>query len=187
MSAQKIHNPFCFNSSMVETMLATRTTGIYFDRTGRGFGHGGGEPDAAALGDNDAVRAGGLCGSDDGAQIMRVLDVVADDDKGRLVAGLGKDVLHGGEVVAGGHGGHALMDYTAAQGVQLLRCGVFDGHAALLGQGDDLAHAAAVSALEDVDAVDGAAFFERLGDGVAACDDRTFPGVWFGCKFFGHC
>ena len=29
MSAQKIHNPFCFNSSMVETMLATRTTGIY--------------------------------------------------------------------------------------------------------------------------------------------------------------
>ena len=118
---------------------------------------------------------------------MRVLDVVADDDKGRLVAGLGKDVLHGGEVVAGGHGGHALMDYTAAQGVQLLRCGVFDGHAALLGQGDDLAHAAAVSALEDIDAVDGAAFFERLGDGVAACDDRAFPGIWFGCKFFGHC
>lgn len=147
---------------------------------------GGGQTDAAAFGDDDPVCACRFGGTDDGAEVVWVFDVVTDDNKGRLVAGFLEDVLHGGKIMAGSHGDNALVDHSFAKGVQLLCCRILDGNARLFGKGDDFAHAAAVGSFEDIDAVDRATFFQRFGNGVASCDDRAFTGLVFRYSFSGH-
>ena len=156
------------------------------DGSGRGFGDGSGQSHPSAFGDDDTVSSGSLCGSDDGAQIVRVLDVVADDDEGRLVAGLLEDVLHGGEVVAGCHRNNALMDDSFTQGVQFLLGGVLDRDAGILGKCDDFSHAAAFDSLEDIDAVDGASFFECFSDGISAGNYSVGLLIFVRFKFSGQ-
>src|SRR5699024_5800485 len=79
-----------------------------FDGACRSFGDRCSQADAAPFWNDDAVGACCLGGSNDGSQIVWVLNVVTDDNKGRLVAGFLEDVLHGGKIMAGSHGSDSL-------------------------------------------------------------------------------
>jgi hypothetical protein len=55
--------------------------GEVFQGAGGGFSGRGGDPGGAALGDNDAARARGVRGPDDGAQVMGVLNAVENNQQ----------------------------------------------------------------------------------------------------------
>ena len=46
------------------------------ERPGGGLGHHVGDARRAPLGNDDAARAGGMRGADDGPQVVRVLDAI---------------------------------------------------------------------------------------------------------------
>ena len=56
-----------------------------FQRAGGGLVCGVGQSRGAALLDDDAVRACTFRRADDGAEVVRILDLVEDDDEGRLI------------------------------------------------------------------------------------------------------
>ena len=92
-----------------------------FERAGSRFGTGGVESGAAAAGNDDAVGAGDLGRADDGPQVVRVGDAVAQHDKGALAPALGQRQNIAQRGVAGGgcHGDNALVRAGGAHAVQL--------------------------------------------------------------------
>ena len=139
---------------------------------GRGLGDHGGKARAAALGDHDAVGAGALGGTDDGAQVMGVGDLVAHHDQGLfiLLRGFGKDVLHAHILPHGGKGDDALMGVGAAHAVQLALVGVHHHDARGTGFGGDVAQGFIRLTLLDEDLVDILTGPQSFDDGVAALD-----------------
>ena len=80
---------------------------------------------------------GALRRADDGAQVVGVLQLVAEDEEGGLAPLLGQleQVLHRGVLLYGRHGHHPLVVGPAAEVVQLAGVGLFDGGAGRLGLG----------------------------------------------------
>ena len=88
--------------------------------------HGGGQPRAAALRDDDAVRTDALGRADDRAEIVRVGDFVTQHEKRRLTAlgGDGEHVLDRAVLLDGAQRDHALMCVRLAHGVELAAVGL---------------------------------------------------------------
>ena len=88
---------------------------------GAGLAHDAREPGAAAFREDDAVGAGTVSAAKDGAQIVGVADLVADEDEGRLapLRCHGEDVLHRAVFPHGCHRHHALMRPRGTHGAQL--------------------------------------------------------------------
>ena len=108
-------------------------------------------------------------GADDGAEVMRVGQLVAEDDERRLpfFRGAGEDVVDGGIVVRGDDGDDALVRAGGGELVELAPVGLDDDGPGLLRHGGEARERAVGIALGEIDLVDGAAGRERLGHGVA--------------------
>ena len=118
------------------------------------------------------MRARALGGTDDGAEVVRVADLVADHQQRRFVPvprGL-EDILDGGVLPHGGEGDDALMRLRAAHEVQLAAVDLHDHDARGAGGGRDVAQRLVGLALGEVDLVDGGTGAQRLDDRVAALD-----------------
>ena len=119
------------------------------------------------------MGAGAFGAADYGAEVVRVGNLVADDDEG-LLAALGgdvEDVVDAGVLAHGADGDDALVGVGDAHGVELAPVAVGDGDAAVAGQTGDVSEGAVGLAAGDVYFVDGAPGAERLLHRVAALDD----------------
>ena len=101
------------------------------ERTRGRFVHDGGQPRAAALRDDDAVRTDALGRADDRTEVVRVGDLVAQHEKRRLTAlgGNGEHVLDRAVLLDGAQRDHALMCVRLAHGVELAAVGLRDDDA----------------------------------------------------------
>ena len=81
-----------------------------------------------ALGNNDSVRAGAFGGAENGAQVVRILQFVRDDDKRGFPALLRKvqDFIHRDIFLNRGGGNDALVDSAAAEGFKLSVIGLLN-------------------------------------------------------------
>jgi hypothetical protein len=85
-----------------------------FEGSSGGFGYGFGEPGGAAFGDDDSAGSGGIGGADDGAEIVRILHTVEDDEH----ASTGGDVVERGVGVSGSEGDDTLVDRAGGEAVE---------------------------------------------------------------------
>ena len=137
-----------------------------------GFVHHGGEPGAAALRDDHAVRAHALGRADDRAEIVRIGDLVAHDEKRRFAAVGGElqQILHRAVFLHGAERHDALVRVGLAHCVELAAVGLHDDDALRARLRGNVAQRLVDLALGNVDLVDRASGAQRLDDGVAALD-----------------
>src|SRR6185369_6375121 len=110
--------------------------------------------------------SGGVSGADDGAEVVRVLDSVEDDDEGA-----GGGLVEIGVLTGGAHGDDALVGGGAGEAVEGVTGLEADGDVGAAGEVDDLLKAGAAGALGDDDAVEGPLGLEGFEDGVDARED----------------
>lgn len=103
-------------------------------------------------------------------QIVRVLDAVAQHQKGLLASGLGgaEQIVQRGVLDLGGAGGHPLVVRRAAHFLQLIARHPLDHRAALLGQGCVVARHSLGHRVCQVDRIHRAAALEQLCHGILA-------------------
>lgn len=142
------------------------------ERTGCRAGDCRRQANGAALGDDDAVRTGGFGGTDDRAEVVRVLDAVADDDERGLTALLRdtENVVERYIFLCGGLRDDALMGAGDAHVVELAAVAGHGRDAALFRLGGNVRE---VCALGEEDLVHRAARAQGFEDGVAALDQGT--------------
>jgi len=104
--------------------------------------------------------------ADDGAEIVRVLDAVEDDDE----AGAVEDVVEGGALLGRGEGDDALVGEILDQAVEVFAGLEADGHVRLAAEIDDLLEAGPGSTLDHVDAIESLAGAKGFADGVNTCN-----------------
>ena len=161
------------------------------ERTGCRAGDCRRQTDGAALGDDDAVRTGGLRGTDDRAEVVRVLDAVADDDERRFAALLrdAEDVVERDIFLRGGLRDNALMRAGDAHVIELAAVAGHGRYAVLFRLGGDVCE---MRALSEEDLVYRASRAQSLEDSVAALDQRAVillrraAAVLFICHIFIH-
>jgi hypothetical protein len=142
-------------------MLVTRATGS-----------GGSDAHGAAFRDDDAVGAGGVGGADDGAEVVRVLDAIEDDDEGVLAAALGEEVVEIVVAFLRDYGDDALMRGGVGHSLEFVAAKEADGDAGVTGVVDDALKLLVGALLGDTDVFDGAgARFDGFADRVNAEDD----------------
>jgi len=140
-------------------------------RAGRGLPGGGGHLRAAAVGDDDTVRAESGGGTDDGPQIVGIGDLIASDND--AVFGLGdiQDVQNIGVLVIRQLQGDRLVDRAAREAVELDLGHLQHGDGVDGGEFEDLPQAVvALAALRDVRGLDRQPGHQRFEDGVAPDD-----------------
>ena len=113
----------------------------------------------------DALRA-----AYDGAEVVRVRYLVADDDEGRLAPRLsqGEDVVQAGVFADGADRNDALVRLGDAHGVELSAVAVRDAYSALPRQARDVRQGLVRLAAGDIDLVQRAPRAQRLQHRVAA-------------------
>ena len=138
--------------------------------TGAGLDDGGRNGSAAPLGDDDAVGAAQQRRAHHRAQIVGVLDAVAQHEEGRLALLFGdvQQLLHRDVGDLAGKGGHALMALGAGHEPQLVGVHPLDGGPHLLGHGGVVSRYRRGHALGNEHGVHAGAALEQLGDGVFA-------------------
>ena len=116
------------------------------------------------------MRTAQVGGAHDGPQIVRVLDAVAQHQKGLLAPGLGgaEQIVQRGVLDLGGAGGHPLVIRRAAHFLQLIARHPLDHRAALLGQGCVVARHGLGHRVRQVDRIHRAAALEQLCHGILA-------------------
>ena len=154
--------------------------GHIFHRTRRSLADRRRKAHAAALRDDNAVRACAFCRSEDRAEVMRVGDLVAHNDKRRLVSAFRqrKNILHLGERVHRRHGDDALVVFAAAHAVQLTGIHFLYRDARLLCHAENRRYRAVFLPAPHKDAVNGSARFKRLRNGIAPRYDISFSFVF---------
>ena len=132
-------------------------------------------------GDDHAVNARTLRGTDDRAEIVGVLQLVENHEEGRLAALLrvGEDVLHRAVFLGGGKGDNALVRSAAAEEIQLGAVGFLDGNLLFARLGEDSHHRTAAVAARHQDLINGSAAADGLADGVPARDNVGLLLVYF--------
>ena len=143
-----------------------------FDRAGRRLCHGVAQRSRAPLGDHHAVRPGSLRAAQDRAEIVRVLHLVADQQKRRFVPRRRKreNVVERRVRVRRRERRHALMVGVTAGIGQFLFVHFLDHDVFFAAQTHDLADGAGALAARDPYAVDGAAALQRFQHGVPSDD-----------------
>ena len=118
------------------------------------------------------MRTGGLRGTDDRAEVVRVLDAVADDDERRFAALLcdAEDVVERDIFLCGGLRDDALMCAGDAHVVELAAVAGHGRYAVLFCLSGDVCE---MRALSEEDLVHRASRAQGLEDGVAALDQGT--------------
>ena len=108
--------------------------------------------------------------ADDRAEVVRILDLVEDDDKGLFTAlfGESEDILHGGILLHRAECRDPLMRRAARHEVQLFALDLLYGDTGFFGFGGDLHRGAGWIALGDHHLDDRASRAERFGDRVAS-------------------
>ena len=115
---------------------------------------------------------GALGGTEDGAQIVGIGDLVADHQQRRFapVGGGLQNALHRHILPDGGQRDNALMGVGARHGVQLAAVGLHHHNARGAGLGGDVAQRLVRLALGKIDLVDGRSGPQRLDHRVASLD-----------------
>lgn len=100
-------------------------------------------PCAAPPRDDDAVGAGNLGRADDGPQVVRVGDAVAQDDEGRFppLPRQGENVVQLGVPGRGGNGDNPLVRARGAHAIQFAPVAFLHGHPLLARKLNDVADA----------------------------------------------
>ena len=137
-----------------------------------GLDDGGGNGCTTPLGDDDAVGTAQQCAAHDCAQIVGVLNAIAQHQKGRLALGLGcgQQILHGRVLDLAGKGRHALMALGAGHQAQLVRVHPLDRCSGLLGQCRIVCRHCRGHPLGNEHGVHTGAALEQLGHRVFAVD-----------------
>jgi hypothetical protein len=129
-----------------------------FQRACRGLRNCFGEPGCAAFRDDDRTCARGICGTDDGAEIMRVFDAIEHDHEPGIDGGL----IEIGILRGGSHGDDSLVDLAAGDALQGTAIFKADGRFGATGEVDDLLYTGTTGTLCDEDAIESPAGFERF-------------------------
>lgn len=137
------------------------------------------------------MRTGGLRGTDDRAEVVRVLNAVADDDERRFAALLrdAENVVERDIFLCGGLRDDALMRAGDAHVVELAAVAGHGRYAVLFRLSGDVCE---MRALSEEDLVHCASRAQGLEDGVAALDQRAVillrraAAVLFICHIFIH-
>ena len=118
------------------------------------------------------MRARALRRADDGAEVMRVRQIVAQDDEGRFSPAFRvfEDLIDRGVGVGRDHGDDALMRAGGGELIELAPVGLDDGSSSLLRHGGEAGKGAVGLAGGDIELVDRAAGSERFLHGVAALE-----------------
>lgn len=132
--------------------------GEILESAGRGFGHGFGQPRRAALGHDHGGGSGGVGGAHDGAQVVRVLDAVQDNDEPRAL----QDVLQFAVLDGGSQSEDTLVRADARQPVQGLAGLEANRDAALARHPDQFVDPSSGGAAGDDEAVEGPARAQRF-------------------------
>ena len=156
--------------------------------TGGSLVDNGGQPRAAALRDDDAVRTDAFCRTDYRAEVVRIAYLIADDDKRRFIplCGDGEDI---GDLAVFTHCGQrddALMRVGLAHEIELAPVGFDDDYALVPRLGGDVAEGLVDVALGDEYLVYGSACAERFNDGVAALNNVVFKLFFLNLRIFIH-
>ncbi len=124
---------------------------------------------------------GALGGADNGPQVVRIGDLIADDHQGRLppAGSQLEDILHRGVGLGGGGGDDALVAVGFAHGVQFPPVALHHNRAGLPGLGGDAAQGVVRLAPDDVELIQGGSGPQGLGDRVAAFDIHSARGPVF--------
>ena len=136
---------------------------------GGGLVNDGGKPRAAALGNDDAVCARTFCGADDSAQIVRIGQPVAQQQK-RLLAARTRNLQQIGDrhvFMRRSLCDHALMHAGFAHRIQLAAVTLHNDRARLLRHRADIRHASA-HVRRDKQLIHGFARAQQLGDCISA-------------------
>ena len=143
------------------------------ERTGRGLVHRVVEGGTAALRDDDPVGAGTFGGADDGSEIVRVGDLIGNDEEGGFALFLraGEQVVQR-RVLVGRHlGDDALVVGVAAHEPELFRVRLLDEHTGVPGRRDDLPDGPLPLAFGDENGVDVPSGFQSFHDRISADDE----------------
>ena len=134
------------------------------------------EARAAPFGNDHAVHARAFGGADDRAEVVGILQLVENDEEGRLVLFLrvGEDVVERAVILGGGEGDDALMGSDAAEKVELGAVDLLDRDLLFPRLGEDADNSAAFFTLCHHDLVDGTAAAQRFADGISARNHLGF-------------
>jgi hypothetical protein len=129
------------------------------------------EAGRAPLGDDHAVGAGGQRSSNNGAEIVRVLDTVKQDDQtfltvARAGVGGGEDVFESCRGPCGGHRNDTLMIFRTGKAIDLGALLKAQGNVPFPRELDDLFDARVFATARDDDAIERVARFQGFADGV---------------------
>ena len=145
--------------------------------------HHGGQTGGAALRDDDAVDARAFRGAQNGAEIVRIGDLVAHDDERVLapLGGAGKNVVNGRILPHCRLRDDALMRPRRAERIELAAVALGNDDARLACLGENAPERAVGVAAGDENLVDRPSGADRLGDGVASLDEilAVLPDVLF--------
>ena len=122
------------------------------------------------------MRAGALRAADDGAEIVRVADLVTHDHEGRFSALLreGENIVDAAGIPHGADRDHALVGVGAAHEIQLAAIAFHHDQPQLPRPGSDMPQGLVHVAAGDHDLVDRAPRAQSLDDGVAPLDQLVF-------------
>jgi hypothetical protein len=142
--------------------VAGADDGKVFEGAGGGFSHGFGEAGGTAFGDDDPTGSGGVGGTDDGAEIVRIFDAVEHDQE----VGGGGDRLQFRILLFGAERNESLVGFRAGETIKGAAVFEADGDMGLAGEVDDLLDAATAEAAGDQDALERPACTESFDNRV---------------------
>jgi DNA-binding transcriptional MerR regulator len=139
-------------------------------RTGGSACDGLGEPDGAALRNDDGGRAGSVRGANDGPEIVRIFYAVDND----MQAAAGRGVVKRRVFFGRAEGNYSLMGNSFASPIEAIARFESDGNIAFPAEVDDFLNSGRSRALGDHDIVEGASGPESLPDGMDSCERRHY-------------
>lgn len=134
------------------------------ESTGGSFGDGFGEWGGAALGNENRRGCGGVCGADDGSEVVGIFDAIEQDEQ----LGAGDDIFEPNVALRGSEGHDTLVRRAIRGTVERLARLEAHGDGTLASQVDDLLKTGATGSARDQHAVERAAGAQRFLDGVDA-------------------
>lgn len=150
--------------------VADAHNGEVGERSGGGADNDFGETGGAALRNHDGRGAGGVCGADDRAEIVRILDTV----ENHVQTAAGDSLLECGVFGGGTDPDDALMRDAARGAIEMVARFEADGDAALAAQVDQFLDAGAGCTLYNEDAIERTARPDRLPDGMDSRERRHY-------------
>ena len=142
------------------------------DGAGGGFCRSGGQADSAVPGDNDAVGARQVGGTDYSAEIVGILDLIKKDEEGILpfFGGFGKEIVDLRILKCGSLRDHALVPSGLGELVQALAGKETDRGAVLFGKAQDSLHGALCGTFQQEKFLNCSSRPIGFDDGIAAFD-----------------